>query len=159
MQGMTEMLREELKTAMKSALREKRSAELATIRLILAAVKDRDIAAREHGQHDGVDDDDIRELLQKMIKQRGESIALYEQGGRLELAAAEQAEVEIIRGFLPRQMNADETEAAVDTAIAAIGAVGIKDMGKVMAELRAKHGAALDVAAAAGLAKQRLGVG
>lgn len=153
------MLRDELKNAMKEAMRSKRTHELATIRLILAAVKDRDIAAREHGQHDGVDDDAIRDLLQKMIKQRGDSISLYEQGGRLELAEAERAEVEIIKGFLPAQMDAAATEAAVDAAIVAIGAAGIKDMGKVMGELRGKHGAALDVATAAAVAKKRLGVG
>lgn len=153
------MLRDQLKDAMKSAMREKRADELATIRLILAAVKDRDIAAREHGQRDGVDDDAIRELLQKMIKQRGDSITLYEQGGRLELAEAERAEIEIIKGFLPTQMDEAETELAVDRAIAKIGAVGIKDMGKVMGALRAEHGAALDVPTAAGIAKKRLGVG
>jgi len=156
---MQNMLRDELKTAMKSALRERRTEELSTIRLILAAVKDRDIAAREHGQHDGVDDDDIRDLLAKMIKQRGDSISLYEQGGRLELAEAERNEIAIIKNFLPKQMDEAATEAAVDAAIAEIGAAGIKDMGKVMAELRAKHGAALDVQSAAGLAKKRLGVG
>ena len=110
------MLRDELKNAMKDAMREKRTHELATIRLILAAVKDRDIAAREHGRMDGVDDDSIRDLLQKMIKQRGESIALYEQGGRLELAEAERAEIDIIKGFLPAQMSEDEVKAAVDQA-------------------------------------------
>jgi len=144
---------------MKTAMREKRKAELSTIRLILAAVKDRDIAAREHGQHDGVDDDEIRDLLAKMIKQRGDSISLYEQGGRLELAEAEQNEIAVIKTFLPQQMNEAEVEAAVDAAIAKIGAAGIKDMGKLMAELRTKHGAALDVQTAASLAKKRLGVG
>jgi len=153
------MLRDELKNAMKDAMREKRAHELATIRLILAAVKDRDIAAREHGRMDGVDDDSIRDLLQKMIKQRGESISLYEQGGRLELAEAERAEIEVIKTFLPTQMSADQVETAVEAAIARIGAAGIKDMGKVMAELRQKHGAALDVPTAAALAKRRLGVG
>lgn len=153
------MLRDELKNAMKDAMREKRAHELATIRLILAAVKDRDIAAREHGRMDGVDDDSIRDLLQKMIKQRGESISLYEQGGRLELAEAERAEIEVIKTFLPTQMSADQVETAVEAAIARIGAAGIKDMGKVMAELRQKHGAALDVPTAAAIAKRRLGVG
>jgi len=153
------MLRDELKNAMKDAMRAKRTAELSTIRLILAAVKDRDIAVREHGQHDGVDDDSIRDLLAKMIKQRGDSIALYEQGGRLELAEAEQAEIEIIKGFLPTQMDAATTQAAVDAAILKVGAAGIKDMGKVMAVLREQHGATLDVATAAGIAKTRLGAG
>ncbi len=151
------MLRDELKNAMKDALRNKRTSELATIRLILAAVKDRDIAAREHGQHNGVDDDSIRDLLKKMIKQRGESISLYEQGGRLELAEAERAEVDVIKNFLPAEMSEEQTVAAVDAAIAAVGAVGIKDMGKVMAALREKHGAALDAQKAAASAKQRLG--
>ncbi len=153
------MLRDELKNAMKNAMREKRVAELGTIRLILAALKDRDIAVREHGVMDGVDDDSIRDLLQKMIKQRGESITLYEQGGRLELAESERAEIDVIRNFLPVQLGKAETEAAVDAAIAAIAAAGIKDMGKVMAELRAKYGAALDVPTAAAFAKQRLAAG
>jgi uncharacterized protein YqeY len=153
------MLRDELKNAMKDAMRGRRTAELSTIRLILAAVKDRDIAAREHGQHDGVDDDAIRDLLAKMIKQRGDSIALFEQGGRLELAEAEQVEIEIIKGFLPTQMDAAATESAVDGAISTVGAAGIKDMGKVMAALRETHGATLDVATAAGIAKKRLGAG
>lgn len=153
------MLRDELKNAMRTAMREKRKADLATIRLILAAVKDRDIAARGDGNHDGVDDDAIRDLLQKMIKQRGDSISLYEQGGRLELAEAERAEIEVIKGFLPVQMTDEETEAACEAAITAIGAAGIKDMGKVMAELRARHGGALDVPKAAAIAKRRLGVG
>ena len=153
------MLREELKTAMKTALREKRQTELATIRLIIAALKDRDIAAREHGQMDGVDDDAIRDLLQKMVKQRGESIKLYEQGGRLELAEAEQAEIDVIKGFLPKQMDAGETEAAVDAAINAVGATGIKEMGKVMAHLKQAHGAELDTPTAAAAAKKRLSAG
>lgn len=142
---------------MKEAMLNKRAQELATIRLILAAIKDRDIAAREHGKMDGVDDDSIRELLQKMIKQRGDSIALYEQGGRLELAESEQAEIDVIKGFLPAQMDASETEAAVDAAIRDVGAAGIKDMGKVMGALRSAHGAALDIPTAAAVAKQRLG--
>lgn len=150
------MLRDDLKNAMKSAMKDRRTAELATIRLILAAIKDRDIAAREHGQHDGVDDDAIRGLLQKMIKQRGESIALYEQGGRLELAQSEQAEVDVIRSFLPAPMDAAQTEAAVDAAIDQVGASGIKDMGKVMAALKQQHAASLDAQMAASVAKKRL---
>lgn len=152
------MLRDQLKDALKTAMREKQPIALSTIRLILAAVKDRDIASRQDGRRDDVDDDAIRDLLQKMIKQRGDSIALYEQGGRLELAEAERSEIEIIKKFLPTQMDEAETEAAVDQAIAKIGAAGIKDMGKVMGELRAAHGAALDVPTAAGVAKRRLGV-
>ena len=153
------MLRDELKEAMKAAMKERRPTELATIRLILAAVKDRDISAREHGQHDGVDDSAIRDLLQKMIKQRGESISMYEQGGRLELAEAEQAEIDVIKTFLPAQLTAEEIEAAVEDAIAEIGAAGIKDMGKVMAVLRERHAATLDVPTAAAIAKRRLGAG
>lgn len=150
------MLRNELSNAMKDAMKSKRSSDLATIRLILAAVKDRDIAAREHGVQDGVDDDSIRDLLQKMIKQRGESITLYEQGGRIELADAERAEIDVIKQFLPKQLDAQATAEAAKKAIKAVSAEGIKDMGKVMAHLRQTHGASLDPQTAAEAAKRLL---
>jgi uncharacterized protein YqeY len=150
------VLRTELNTAMKNAMKSKQTADLATIRLILAAIKDRDIAAREHGVQDGVDDDSIRELLQKMIKQRGESIVLYEQGGRIELADSERAEIEVIKQFLPKQLDAAATLDAAKKAIESVGAEGIKDMGKVMASLRQTHGAALDAQTAAEAAKRLL---
>lgn len=150
------MLREDLKSAMKAAMRNKRPAELSTIRLILAAIKDRDIANRNDGSRDGVSDASIQELLQKMVKQRNESIKMYEQGGRLELAEAEQAEIAVIQGFLPEQMDEAAMSAAVDKAIAASGAASIKDMGKVMAALKSSNAGSMDMQAASGLVKQRL---
>jgi uncharacterized protein YqeY len=141
---------------MKDAMRNKRAEELSTIRLILAAIKDRDIASRSDGSRDGVSDDEIQELLQKMVKQRNESIKMYEQGGRLELAEAEQAEIVIIQGFLPEQMDEAAMGAAIDDAIAKTGAASIKDMGKVMGVLKAGNAAAMDMQAAAGMVKQRL---
>lgn len=150
------MLREDLKTAMKDAMRNKRASELSTIRLILAAIKDRDIAQRQDGSRDPVDDNEVRSLLQKMIKQRGESITLYEQGGRLELAEAERAEIEIIKNFLPQQMDESAIAAVVDAAIASVGAASIKDMGKVMGALRGENAGAMDMQVASSIVKQRL---
>jgi uncharacterized protein YqeY len=150
------MLREDLKSAMKDAMRNKRPAELSTIRLILAAIKDRDIANRSDGSRDGVSDASIQELLQKMVKQRNESIKMYEQGGRLELAEAEQAEIAVIQGFLPEQMDEASMSAAVDNAIADVGAASIKDMGKVMAALKSGNAGSMDMQVASGLVKQRL---
>lgn len=150
------MLRDDLKSAMKDAMRNKRPVELSTIRLILAAIKDRDIASRSDGSREGVSDEEIQELLQKMVKQRNESIKMYEQGGRLELAEAEQAEIAIIQTFLPEQMDEAAMGAAIDKAIADTGAASIKDMGKVMGVLKSGNAAAMDMQAAAGLVKQRL---
>ena len=150
------MLRDDLKSAMKDAMRNKRPVELSTIRLILAAIKDRDIANRSDGSREGVSDASIQELLQKMVKQRNESIKMYEQGGRLELAEAEQAEIVVIQGFLPEQMDEAAMVAAVDKAIADSGAASIKDMGKVMAALKSGNAGAMDMQAASALVKQRL---
>ncbi|MDC0360389.1 GatB/YqeY domain-containing protein [Alphaproteobacteria bacterium] len=150
------MLRDDLKSAMKDAMRNKRPVELSTIRLILAAIKDRDIANRSDGSREGVSDASIQELLQKMVKQRNESIKMYEQGGRLELAEAEQAEIVVIQGFLPEQMDEAAMVAAVDKAIADSGAASIKDMGKVMGALKSGNAGAMDMQAASALVKQRL---
>lgn len=150
------MLRDNLKSAMKDAMCNKRPVELSTIRLILAAIKDRDIASRSDGSREGVSDEEIQELLQKMVKQRNESIKMYEQGGRLELAEAEQAEIAIIQTFLPEQMDEAAMGAAIDKAIADTGAASIKDMGKVMGVLKSGNAAAIDMQAAAGMVKQRL---
>jgi uncharacterized protein len=150
------MLRDDLKSAMKDAMRAKRTTELATIRLILAAIKDRDIASRSDGSREGVSDASIQELLQKMVKQRNESIKMYEQGGRLELAEAEQAEIVVIQGFLPEQMDEAAMAAAVDKAIADSGAASIKDMGKVMAALKSGNAGAMNMQTASALVKQRL---
>ena len=151
------MLREDLKSAMKAAMRNKRPAELSTIRLILAAIKDRDIANRNDGSRDGVSDASIQELLQKMVKQRNESIKMYEQGGRLELAEAEQAEIAVFQGFLPEQMDEDALADAVGQIIAEAGASGIKDMGNVMGLLREKYAGQMDFGKASALVKARLG--
>ncbi len=149
---MRERLREELKLAMKTRDQHK----LSTLRLILAALKDRDIAARGNGQSDGVSDDDILQLLTKMVKQRRESIRLYEQGGRIDLAGREAEEIAIIETFLPRQLDDDEMTAAIAEVINDVGAKGLKDMGPTMAALKERYGGRMDFAKAGLLVKQRL---
>ena len=149
------MLRDTLKAAQISAMKEKDKERLAAIRLILAKIKDRDIELRVGG---GPADDDamIVEVLQKMAKQRRESIEMYRQGGREELAAAEEAEMKVIEEYLPQQMNEVETTAAIEAIKAELGAQGMKDMGRVMAELKSRHGAQLDMSKASGLVKASL---
>lgn len=150
------MLRSDLQDALKEAMRAKDSSGVATIRLIMAALKDRDIAARTKGQMEGISDDEILQMLQSMIKQRRESIQMYEQGGRLELAEREQAEVEWISKFLPKQMSEEEMAVAVDSAITDLDAAGLKDMGRVMAALRERHAGQMDFGKASGIVKQKL---
>lgn len=130
--------------------------KLSTLRLILAALKDRDIAARTNGQSDGVSDDEILQLLTKMVAQRRESIRLYEQGGRIDLAGREAEEITIIETFLPRQLDDDEVEAAITEVIADVGAKGLKDMGPTMAALKQRYAGRMDFAQAGKLVKQRL---
>ena len=150
------MIRDTLKAAQVSAMKAGDKPRLAAVRLILAKLKDRDIELRTASQ---VPDDDavVVDVLQKMVKQRRESIALYEQGGRAELAAKEQAEVDVIEGFLPSQMSEDETRAAILAIKAETGAASVKDMGKVMALLKERHGTQLDMSKASGLVKAALG--
>ncbi|MCP3733805.1 GatB/YqeY domain-containing protein [Sphingomonas sp. RP10(2022)] len=149
------MIRDDIKaaqvTAMKAGDKESRNA----ISLIQAAIKNRDIELRTSGS---TPDDDalVVEVLQKMVKQRRESIAMYESGGRQELADAEKAEVAVIERFLPAQMSEDETRAAIEAIKAEMGASGMKDMGRVMAELKARHAASLDMSKASGLVKASL---
>lgn len=150
------MLRSRLQEALKEAMRAKDERAVATVRLIMAALKDRDIAARTKGQMDGVGEDEILSMLQSMIKQRRESIQLYEQGGRLELAERERQEIEVIERFLPRQMSDAEAAGAVDQAIADLEAAGLKDMGRVMSALRERHAGQMDFGKASGLVKQKL---
>jgi uncharacterized protein len=150
------MLRNQLSSALKDAMKAKELLTVSTVRLILAALKDRDIAARTRGQTDGIDEVEIVDMLQKMIRQRRESIALYEQGGRLELAEREQGEIKIIEGFLPKQMESAEVAAAVDALIGEIGAKGIKDMGRVMAALKERFAGRMDFGRASALVKQKL---
>jgi uncharacterized protein YqeY len=150
------MLREKLNEALKDAMRARNAAALGTIRLILAKLKEVDIAARTETSRDGVSDDRILSMLQGMIKQRNESIALYEKGNRQDLADKEKAEIEVIERFLPTQMDEGAVEAAVKEAIAAAGATTIKDMGAVMAQLKTKYSGQMDFAKASAAVKKAL---
>lgn len=140
-------MRDRLQAAMKDAMRAKEAARLSTLRLINAAIKDRDIAARGDGQDDGVSDADILGILGKMVKQRQESARAYEEGGRLELAEKELEEIRVIEEFLPRQLEPDEVAAAIREAIAEAGATSIRDMGKVMAVLKGRYTGQMDFGA------------
>lgn len=149
--------RDRLGSALKDAMKAREADRLSTLRLINAAIKDRDIALRgDGGGEDGVSDTDILAILGKMVKQRQESARIYEEGGRLELAEKELAEVKVIEEFLPRQLSDDEIAAAIDAAMAEIGATSIRDMGRVMAALKAKHTGQMDFAAAGATLKQKL---
>ena len=150
------MLREAITERMKTALRAKDIRTLSTVRLIMAALKERDIAARGTANPSEIPDAEIMRMLQGMVKQRRESIALYEQGNRPELARQESEEIAVIESFLPRQMGDVGIEAAAKTAIADSGAVGIKDMGKVMAALRERHAGIIDLARAGAIVKRLL---
>ena len=150
-------MREAFTERLKSAMRAKDTRTLSTVRLILAALKDRDVAARGAGNPAGIADSEILRMLQGMVKQRRESIALYRQGNRPELAQQEEEEIAIIESFLPRQMSDDEIVAAAKAAIADTGAAGIKDMGRVMAALRERHAGSIDLARAGAAVKQLLG--
>ena len=149
------MLRARFTAEMKEAMKAGEKDKLATIRMIQAALKDKDIEARGLGK-EAVPDEDILALLQKMIKQRTESAGVYEQGGRPELAANERAEIAIIQGFLPQQMDEAETKAAIAAAIAETGAAGPKDMGKVIGALKGKFAGRMDFGRASGLVKDAL---
>lgn len=150
------MLRQKLTEALKEAMRGRDERAVSTVRLILAALKDRDIAARSRGVTDGIAEDEILQMLQTMIKQRNESIALYEQGGRLDLAEQERQEIVVIRRFLPEQMDDAAVAAAVRQVIAETGASSVKDMGRVMSELRARFAGRMDFAKAGAAVKAAL---
>ena len=149
-------LRAQLTDAMKEAMKAKDAKRLATVRLVLAALKDRDIAARSETSRDLLGDDEILTLLAKMIKQREESAAVYRQGGRPELAENEEAEIAIIRTFMPRQMDEAEAKAAIQAVIAETGAASIKDMGKVMAVLKERYAGQMDFSKASAATKDAL---
>jgi len=151
------MLRTQLSEALKEALKSQDKIARSTLRLILAALKDRDIAVRPERGDAGLDDTEILQLLQKMVKQRGESIVLYEQGGRQDLVDRERAEIEIITGFLPRQMAGDELREAIETVVAEEKAAHLKDMGRVMAALHARYAGQMDFSRASGIVKGMLG--
>jgi uncharacterized protein YqeY len=152
-----DMLREGFTERLKTAMRAKDTRTLSTVRLVIAGLKDRDIAARGAGNPDGIADPEILRMLQGMVKQRRESIALYRQGNRPELAQQEEDEIAVIESFLPRQMSDDEIAAAAKAAIADTGAAGPKDMGRVMAALRERHAGVIDLARAGAAVKQLLG--
>ena len=149
------MIRDSLKAAQVAAMKAGDKQRTATIRLVMSALKNRDIELRT-GAAAGDDDAVVTEVLQKMIKQRRESIALYEQGGRAELADAEKAEVAVIEEFLPQQMSEEETKAAIGAIATELGASSVKDMGRVMAALKERHAGKLDMSKASGLVKARL---
>jgi uncharacterized protein YqeY len=148
-------IRDDITAAMKTAMKAGDSGRLSAVRLIMAKLKDADIAARPKGV-ERIADDEVLALLRGMIKPRREAIELYEKGNRPELAAKEQAEIEVIEGFLPRALNEEEMQAAVKDAVAETGAAGVKDMGRVMAVLKTKYGAALDMARIGAIVKLAL---
>lgn len=141
-------MRENIANALKEALKAKNQVALSTIRLIMAALKDRDIATRVNDNPDGISDDEILGMLQTMIKQRNESAKMYRDGDRPELAANEEAEIEIIKNFLPMQLSSEEMQKAIETAIVKTGALSIKDMGQVMAYLKSHFAGQMDFSSA-----------
>lgn len=153
------MLRNAIPEALRAALKNQEKRAISTVRLIIAALKDRDIAARGKGNTDGIGDDEILQMLQTMMKQRHDSIEMYEKGGRLELAEQEREEITIIEGFLPQQLGDAEIGAAVDQVIAEVGAGGMKDMGNVMGALRDRYTGQMDFGKASALVKEKLGAG
>jgi uncharacterized protein len=149
------VLREKINDAMKGAMKSQEKLKLSTLRLVNAAIKNADIEARTGGKGP-LADDDLLGLLQKMIKQRQESVELYDKGGRKELADQERGEIEIIKGFLPQQMSEAEAKAAIAEVIKETGAQGMKDMGKVMAALKERHAGKMDFGKVSGLVKSLL---
>jgi uncharacterized protein len=150
------MIRDDIKAALVSAMKSGDKPGTATIRLIQSSLKNRDIELRGSGGPPADDDALVTEVLHRMLKQRRESIVLYEQGHRCELADAEKAEVAVIESFLPRQMGEDEMKAAIDSVVAETGAASLKDMGRVMALIKERHAGQLDMGRASGLVKARL---
>jgi uncharacterized protein YqeY len=148
-------IRDDISAAMKAAMKASQADRLSAVRLIMAKIKDADIAARPRGM-DHITDDEVLTLLRGMIKPRREAIELYDKGGRPELAAKEQAEIAVIEEFLPRALNEEEMRVAAAEAVAATGATSSKDIGRVMAALKAQHGAALDMARIGAIVKAAL---
>jgi uncharacterized protein len=150
------MLRQAFTDRLKQALKARDGRTLSTTRLVLAALKDRDVAARGQGNAEGISETEIQRMLQAMIKQRRESIALYEQGSRPDLAQQEREEIVVIESFLPRQLDESEIESAAVSIIAETVAVGIKDMGRVMATLRQRYSGVIDFSQAGVIVKRLL---
>ena len=149
-------LRDRFSNELKGAMKAKDARRTGTLRLVLAAIKDRDIAHRTEENRDVISDDEILSLLAKLIKSREDSVVLYEQGGRPELAAAERDEIAIIREFMPKQMDEAEAKAAIASVIAELGADSLKDMGKVMAALKERFAGKMDFGKASGQVKDAL---
>lgn len=149
-------LRDAINSSLKDAMKSGDKVKLGTMRLINAALKDKDIEARGNGK-EPLSDDEMLQLLQKMVKQRQDSAQVYEENGRAELAAQERAEIEHIQAFMPKQMDEAETRAAIEALVAEIGAAGLKDMGKVMGELKARYAGKMDFGKANGVVKSVLG--
>ncbi|MCR8550720.1 GatB/YqeY domain-containing protein [Salipiger sp. P9] len=152
-------LRERITSATKQAMKDKAADRLSTLRLINAAFKDRDIAARAEGNEAGVGEADLLAILGKMVKQRRESARTYEEGGRLDLAERELAEVEVIEEFLPKPLSDGEISSALDAAVAEVGASSIRDMGRVMGVLKARYQGRMDFGAVGPMVKDRLSSG
>ena len=150
------MLRKQISVSLQEALKAKNQTKASTLRLILAALKDRDIAERSKGNDNGLNDDAILKLLQSMIKQRKESIEFYEKGNRLELADKEKEEINHIKNFLPKQLSENEVKTIVKSTISELGAKDVRDMGKVMSFLREKYSGKMDLSIAGKLLKEHL---
>jgi uncharacterized protein YqeY len=149
------MLRDDINNAVKEAMKAKEERKLSTLRMVNSSIKNADIEARGQGKQP-LSDEDILGLLQKMIKQRQESVELYDKGGRAELAAQEREEIAVISAYLPKQMSEDEVKAAIATVIKDTGAAGMKDMGKVIGALKSKYAGQMDFGKASGLVKAAL---
>lgn len=150
-------LRGQLNSALKESMKSKQATAVSTVRLILAALKDRDLTARAKGKTGGISDDEILSMLQTMIKQRNESMNMYRKAGREELAAREEQEIVIIKTFMPKAIEGHELEAVIDQAIKVTDAQTIKDMGKIMGVLKEKYTGQIDMAAAGAMIKTKLG--
>jgi uncharacterized protein YqeY len=150
-------MQEELSEALKAAVKSQDKIRISTLRLMTAAIKDRDIAARTADNRDGVSSDEILQILAKMVKQRQEAATTYEEAGRLEFAEQERSEIAVIEEFMPRQLDAEAMSAAVDAVIAQLGAESLKDMGKVMGALKGQYAGQMDFGKAGALVKEKLG--
>jgi len=154
---MSDQLRDQITTALKTALKEQQKTRLSTLRLIIAAIKDREIASRTGNGSEGVDDSAILEILAKMIKQRRESAKTYEEASRLELAQQENDEIVIISEFMPKQLSDDDVRQACESVVSELDAQGLKDMGRTMGALKAKYAGQMDFGKASRTIKELLG--
>ena len=152
-------IKSKINAGLKQAMRDKDAPRLATLRLIMAAIKDREIANRGEGSDEALSDGDVTAILAKMVKQRQESARTYEEGGRLDLAERELNEITVIEDFLPRKLNDDEVQAAISAAMAEVGASSIRDMGKVMGALKSAHAGQMDFGSVGPMVKDRLCAG